>query len=461
LVAFMARVARLPMPERLISWNYVEPVEPPLGMVRLRVPRDRLAALPPADLAEMMAELDEEARALVINTINDEAVAEVLPELEAQDQAELIESMPAERASDILELMPPDEAADVLGDLPQERAQVLLEGMDPEEAEDVRELMQYEDATAGGRMTTELVAIPAHFTVEQALGSLRELSPDAETVYYLYVTDEQERLVGVISLRDLITAQPAAVIGDLMSKDVIRVHVDEDQEQVALTLSKYHFLAVPVVDREDRLVGIVTVDDVLEVMEEEAAEDLSRVAGSTGDLELGTSVWQLVGWRLPWLLVCLVGAVAAAGVIWRFAPTVRAYPFLLGFVPLLIMLGTQVGTQSSALVLRAIALGEHHPRLFWTHLVRELAVALLWGIIGGAVAALFTWLWGQPALSSALLVATPLSLLIAASLGSTLPLALWKLRIDPALALRPLISILTAVCGLAIYLAVVRYLTAS
>ncbi|TMG36097.1 MAG: magnesium transporter [Chloroflexi bacterium] len=252
-------------PHKLISWEAVDPVKSDVNSVKLRIAHTKLAKLHPADIAEIVHELSPDDRSAVFAALDDEKAADTLEEIQdEQMQASILERLDVERASDILEAMSPDEAADLLADLPKERAQQLLQKMEEDEAEDVEELLAYRGDTAGGLMTTEYVGVLHTLTAAQAIDRLRELEPDAESVYYVYVVDEEEHLLGVLSLRDLIVAKPETPIRDFMIKNVIAVRVDAGPREVAEVTSKYNLLAVPVVDEHNRLQGIVTVDDVME-----------------------------------------------------------------------------------------------------------------------------------------------------------------------------------------------------
>ncbi len=252
-------------PQKLISWEAVDPVKTDISAVKLRIAHTKLARLHPADIADIVNELSPDDRSAVFAALDDEKAADTLEEIdEPQMQASILERLDVERASDILEAMAPDEVADLLADMPRERAQQLLQKMEEDEAGDVEELLAYREDTAGGLMTTEYVAVLHTLTAAQAIERLRELEPDAESVYYVYVIDEEEHLLGVLSLRDLIVAKPDTKIRDFMIKNVISVRLDAGPREVAEVTSKYNLLAVPVVDEHNRIQGIVTVDDVME-----------------------------------------------------------------------------------------------------------------------------------------------------------------------------------------------------
>ena len=257
---------RYKLSKKLIGWHYLQTVEPKLTKLTLTVSRQKVARIHPADLAEIISEVSQKERTALFGSMDVETAAEALHELEPQVQVDIIDDMSKEQASDILEQMPPDEAADVLGDLPEAKAQELINLMEKEEADDVQELLEHEADTAGGLMTTEYLSFPPDMTVEEAIKELRLEAPDVETIYYLYILDLKERIVGVISLKNLILASPQALLGDIMKTPVKTVPLDADENEVAEFISKYNLLAAPVVDENDFLRGIVTVDDVVDFL---------------------------------------------------------------------------------------------------------------------------------------------------------------------------------------------------
>ena len=287
LVKSLARLFGRDLPMVLVSWDVVDAIAPGAGeggtpagddAVRLRISGSRIAKLHPADIADIVEELGAKERRAVFETLTEEIAADTLEEMELEDQVSVIEHMDAERASDILEEMPPDEVADILTELPEDRAQQILGLMEKEEAEDVQELLAYEEDTAGGLVTTEYVAVPDTLTAQETIDTLRRMEPDTESIYYVFVVDPEEHLQGVLSLRDLIVAPPDKPIREIMMRDVVTVRLEDGQKEVAAVLSKYNLLAVPVVDDEFRLQGVVTVDDALDaVLPESVKRKLPRV----------------------------------------------------------------------------------------------------------------------------------------------------------------------------------------
>ena len=262
----VARNLRLAVPEKYIDWEDVDPVETSIASIKLRVPHQGLAELHPADLATIIDQLAPRDRAGVLASLDDEAAADAIEEMEPDTQVEVLEDLEPARAADILEEMSPDDAADLVADLSESARDEILALMERDEAAEVRELLGYPEDTAGGIMTTEFVAVPATLTAAETIDRLRELEPDAETIYYVYVTDDEGRLVGVLSLRDLIVAPPDTPISEVMIREPVAVGALADQDEVAEVVAHYNLLAVPVVDDDGRLAGIVTVDDAIDTV---------------------------------------------------------------------------------------------------------------------------------------------------------------------------------------------------
>jgi len=250
---------------KFVGWQYIKPLENRTSSLQLNL-NEKLSQLHPADIADILEQIDYKHRADIMETLGNRRVIEALSEVDLDTQVEIIGQMDAERASDILEEMPPDEAADILGEMPEEKSQGLLQLMASDDAAEVRDLMQYEDDTAGALMTTEFVSLSSHLSAEQAIGRIRELAPRAETVYYVYVTDEIDRLLGVLSLRELIVAAPDTPLANIMHTNIVSVQPDEDHDSIADIFNKYGLLALPVTDAQNQILGIITVDDVLEIL---------------------------------------------------------------------------------------------------------------------------------------------------------------------------------------------------
>ncbi len=262
----LAKRLNATIPERYIDWEDVDPLDSTIASVKLRVPHAKLAELHPADLASIIEDLAPRDRVGVLASLDDEALADVVEEMEPETQVDVIEDLTPERAADILEEMSPDDAADLVADLDQETRDEILALMEKDEVDEVQELLGYDEDSAGGLMTTEFIAVEERMTAGEAIDRLRELEPDAETIYYVYVLDDGGRLVGVLSLRDLIVARPDAAIHEVMIREPKAVNVNADQDEVAEVVAHYNLLAVPVVDDDGAMMGIVTVDDALDTV---------------------------------------------------------------------------------------------------------------------------------------------------------------------------------------------------
>ena len=263
--------------DKYILWQSISPIESRTGSLQLDVDKQKLKKLHPADIAAFVEEMDYNSQAAFVRSLDAEQAADALAEMEIETQVGIISLLEGEHASDLLEELPPDEAADILSEMPEEKSAELLGLMESEDADEVKKLMQYESDTAGGLMTTEYIDLAAGLSVEQAIARLRELAPEAETIYYLYVVDDEERLLGVLSLRELIIAAPQTLLGTLMHTKLITLHYEDGKRKIAETMQKYSLLAVPVLDENGRILGIITVDDVLDLLMPERSEDIWSV----------------------------------------------------------------------------------------------------------------------------------------------------------------------------------------
>lgn len=402
--------------------------------------RRLLATHHPADVAEALGALDDTVAARVLAAMPGEG-APVLEYLPPERQERLLALMSPEQAADVLEEMSSDEAADLLGDLPAEDARRLLATMARDEAADVRELLAYRPDTAGGLMATEVVAIRETATVAEALADLRAQAPDAETIYYVYVVDAARRLVGVVSLRDVILAEEGARVSTIMRTDVVSAQVHDDREAVARLFERHRLLALPVVDPGSRLVGVVTVDDVLEAVTDEASEDVYRLAGLVEEVESLDAPARRAAKRLPWLLALMVVEAAAARVIEGFEAVLHAVVALAFFIPMLNDQAGNMGVQSAAIAVRAIATGEVDRRSYRRFVLREVAVGFLAGLASGAAACAIGFLWQRDLMLGATLGLTLAVVMLIASLaGSVVPVVMTALRRDPAVAAGPFIT---------------------
>lgn len=418
----------------------------------------------PAVTAEILDELNAREIWTVLRNCPLQRRAQIFEFLSLSRQVELVEGIERKELSPLIEEMSPDNRVDLLSRMDAERVESLLPLMAQAERSDIRKLLAYPEESAGAIMTTEYASLPAEITVADALERLRKQAPDRETIYYIYIIDEGRRLQGLITLRQLILAKPATVLSDIMRRDVIAVRVDDDQEFVAQELARYDFIAIPVVDNQNRLVGIVTHDDVVDVIHEEATED-THLMGAVSPLEdsyLDTPLFTLAWKRGVWLMFLACVAMATAEVLLHYESISKKHVWMVLFLPLVLASGGNAGSQSATLIIRALALGEMSRRenlkLAW----RELLVGGLLGSSLAAVGFLAAAGWFGMDVSQAAVVATTVFFVVMMGTiaGAMLPLMFRKLGMDPALMSNPLIAALVDVLGVVIYYSVAMTLLA-
>jgi magnesium transporter len=421
--------------------------------------RTLLARLHPADIADLLDRLDETERVEVFKLLDEATAAEVLDETLDDTTADLIESVTEEQVADMLEILPMDDAAELLSELPADLSRSLIKLMRPNEATEVRTLLAYEEGTAGRLMTEKVVKVRRSWTVGQTIERLRTLDPETETLTYLYAVDEDDRLTGVVPLRLLLTFAPDTVLSDLVDPRVVSVGVDTDQEDVARLVAHYDFVAIPVVDREGRLAGIITHDDVVDILTQEATEDIQRFGGSQ-PLEktyLSVGVATIARKRIGWLLMLLLTATLTSSVVKLFQADLAQVAALALFVPMLIGTGGNAGSQTTSTVIRALSVGEVGPRDALRVLWHEVRVGVLMCMVMSAAAFGYALLWnGSQELALAVSLSISAILLWAVSMGSLLPLAAARVGIDPTVVSGPMMSTLVDATGLLIYFSIAR-----
>lgn len=416
--------------------------------------RQCLKDLHPVDVAEFMPTVNLAQRVKILKVMESAWAARVIMELDRDLVPSLLEGLGRHRTAEILAEMFTDDAADLLGEMPQDKKEFLLDLMQAPDADDVKELLGYGEETAGGIMTTEFVSIRKDITVEQAIQVLRNTAPDAETVYYVYVVNADNQLAGVISLRELIVAGPHVLIESIMRTNFISVHVRTDQEEVARQVAKYDFLAIPVVNDDGELLGIITVDDVLDVIEEEATEDILRMTANIDEdsKDMDAGPLRRASRRLPWLLILMFGSLLAGNVIESSLDTIESMAFLAVFITVMAGGPGNVATQSMAVVVRGLATGEVNPLKFFTVIWKEVRVGIIVGVACGLVLAIIGYLWqGNLMLGLVVGMALTINMIVATLLGSLFPLVINRLGIDPALASGPFITTVMDVASMFIY----------
>lgn len=420
----------------------------------------------PADLAQIFSELtdkDREAAFSLLADRNGRLAMEAVSELGPENGAALLATRSAEEIARLAQEIPSDDAAALIDYLPEELSAAVLDMMRPKESGVVENLLEYDEQTAGRIMNPHVFALNEDMTVGEAIAEIQG-NRDVEMVFYLYVVDERRHLVGVVSLRRLLLVSPETPLKRIMTADLISARVDMDQEEVARQVAAYNLLAIPVVDEENKLVGIITVDDVIDVIKEEATEDIMHLAGVSGDERVFTPAQESLRKRLPWLGINLGTAFLAAAVVGLFTGTIDKLPVLAAFMPIVAGMGGNAATQTLTVIVRGIALGE----LSWANsrkaLTKEAVVGIGNGLALGLVAAAVAWLTrGDPVLGLVLGAAMIINMFVAATAGVLIPLGLRAANVDPALASSVFITTLTDVFGFFSFLGLAtvfeRYLT--
>jgi magnesium transporter len=429
-----------------------------LAQLRVALERDDLAgavsvieSLQPADQADLIEELSDSDQVALFSQLAPADSADLLEEMENEDAAALAELLPVTDLAGILNEMEADEAADVLGDVSPQRAVEALQEMD--DPEGIIPLLQYPDDTAGGLMTPAIVTLRRDWRAARALEELRRVGPEADSAYYLFVTDDAGMLKGVVSLRDLAVALPETVVEVMMDPDVISVPVTEDQEICARTLSRYGFLALPVVDVAGRLAGVITADDLIEVAEDEATEDMYRMVGISGEERVLGPLRASVVKRLPWLAINMVTLFIAITVVDAFEVVIAGMVALATFLPLVSGEGGNAGSQTTTVIVRGLALGEVDERRGLRALAKELAAALINGALIGVATGLAIYLWkGEWVIAIAVVLAMTLNFVVAALAGVLVPLGLRAIKVDPALASAAFVTGITDTLGFLFFL---------
>ncbi|MFV2046936.1 MULTISPECIES: magnesium transporter [Metabacillus] len=408
----------------------------------------------PYDQASFFIKLDPEDRQTVYHFLSPEEMAAVFENIEDEDglyQTYLSEMDPT-FAAQMLAQMYADDAVDVLNELDKDQVASYLTIMDDEAAEEIRELLHYEEYTAGSIMTTEYISIHAHQTVHSAMQILKKEAPNAETIYYVFVVNEDEKLAGVISLRDLIISEPDTMISDIMNERVYSVSVAEDQEEVARKMKDYNFLALPVVDFQGHLLGIITVDDIVDVIEEEASDDYSKLAAVSDVDSTDRGPFSAAKKRLPWLIILLFLGMFTASLIGRFEATLEKVAILAVFIPLIAGMAGNTGTQALAVAVRRISLGDTEDQNLSKMIVREAGTGLITGAICGVVVTVVVFVWQGDLFLGALVGISILATLTVATIsGAFIPLIMHKLKVDPAVASGPFITTINDIISILIY----------
>ncbi|MBN2208289.1 MAG: magnesium transporter [Candidatus Coatesbacteria bacterium] len=407
----------------------------------------------PADVADALEGLAPEQLSKVLSLVSPEIAAQIFGHIEDREQIKFADAVDAKTVASLVEEMDPDDSADLLRELDEKDAAEILRHVPREEREDVRLITSYPEDTAGAIMTTEFASLDENLTVAEALAFLRREAPDKETIYTIYVVDSMRRLKGVVSLKDLILTAPDRKVARIVQRDVISMRADAHQAEVADKMKDYDFLAMPIVDEADRLLGIVTFDDVMDVMEDEATEDMYYLASLNTDETVFTSPFRSFRLRIPWLILNLGTASVSAFTVSLFESSIAKYVALAVMMPVVAGLGGNAGTQSLTVTVRGIALGEVSIRGAWRSLLKGICAGLLLGATCGAIMGTLAGLWFHSFWFGLIVFAAMIVNLINASLfGALVPRLLRALKLDPALGSSIFVTAMTDVGGFLIFL---------
>ncbi|WP_096198911.1 magnesium transporter [Bacillus sp. FJAT-45350] len=422
--------------------------------------RNDFLALHPTDQVEIFKEFSAKKRKLVYQYLELEEVAVVFVGLETDEQKQVITELEDNYIIQLLQELSADDVTDFLGEIPDHISEYFLARMDKQEADTIKSLLSYEEDSAGAMMTTEYVKANVSETVSEVMSRLHVEGEEAETIYYIYVVDERNKLLGVVSLRDLITSTPQMKVSELMKEQLISVYPEIDQEEVAKVIKDYDLIAVPVMAMDGTLVGIVTVDDVMDIVEEEVTEDIEDFAAARGTIDLEISAPLAAKRRLPWLLVLLFLGFGTAALIGSFEQTLAEIALLAIFIPLIADMGGNTGTQSLVVVIRGIATGKLDRSMLYQLLKRELLTGLIMGSICGILVMLvaLAFDFGNIILGVVVGISIFCTIVFSTIIGTVIPWIIHRLKIDPAVASGPFITTINDITGLLIYFSIAKAL---
>ncbi len=435
-----------------LSKEYIEHIQSLIEEQSVAKLKEELTEIHTADIAEIYEAIELEQAHFLHNIIKDEKGADILMELEDDLRDQLLDNLsPKEIAEEVLENLESDDAADIVSELPQEvKEEVLSHIEDVEHASDIADLLNYPEDTAGGLMAKELIKVNKNWTVMRCVREMRKQAENVSFVYTIYVVDDKDILVGTLSLKKLLLTDAKTIISEIYKEDIIMVNANEDNEEVGNIMNKYDLIVLPVVNDLGQLIGRITVDDVMEVIKEEAEKDYQMASGISEDVESSDSIWTLTRARLPWLLIGMIGGLLGAKVIGIF--DIEKNYQMAFFIPLIAAMGGNVGVQSAAIVVQGLAGGSIEFNGTFKRLIKELGVALVNGIICSSIIYIAAFLLGYGVwLSATVSIALLTVIIFAALFGTFVPLTLDKYKIDPALATGPFITTVNDVLGLFIY----------
>ncbi len=417
--------------------------------------RALLGEMEPEDIAEILGEFSVDDKLIIFNSLDVGKAAVVLDDTDSPTRLQILQKLDSDKLAKILDEMPVDEAADVVEEVPEEEREDILDLMEKEDAEEVEEILSYPEDTAARVMNPDFVYVREENDVEDAISHIRSLEIEGE-IFYVYVVDDEMRLRGIVPIRKLLTAPKGTLIHSIMeTKDIHSILVDKDREEAALMIKKYDLTSLPVVDHEGKLVGRITVDDIIDVIDEEMAEDISRMTGTIEEEHGTETTMKATQNRLPWLITCMLGSIITGLVIQMFEVTLEETIALVSFIPVITATGGNSGVQASTVVVRGIALGHLDLTKIGEEVWRQLKIAITLGLVCGIVLTALANFWKRNSVVGMIVGLSILLVVIWSNItGVVIPMTFKKLRIDPAIASGPLITTMNDVVGVFIYLSV-------
>ena len=425
--------------------------------------QEKLSKMHPADIAEICNELSEEEAHFLYRQLDNEKAADALTEMDEDMRNDLLEDLPSEVvAKRFVNYMDTDDAVEIIRDMDEEKQEEVLQHIkDFELAGDIVDLLQYDEDTAGGLMSTEMVVVNENWSMPECLKEMRRQAEDLDDIYYIYVVDDEERLCGTFPLKKMVTSPSVVKVKHVMTKEVVSAVVDTPIDEVAMLIEKYNLVAIPVVDKIGRLLGQITVDDVMDEIREQNEHEYQLNAGITKDIETNDTVFTQTGARLPWLVIGMLGGIGSSLLLNNFTSTLGNHPEMALFIPLLAGMGGNVGVQSSAIAVQGLANNSLDSRHIFGHIMKELLVALINATILSLIVYVYNFFMYNPL--DIVTLAVPLSLFIvimfASAFGTLVPLVLDRMNINPALATGPFIQIVNDLSGMTFYMIIAKLLS--
>ena len=425
--------------------------------------QEKLSKMHPADIAEICNELSEEEAHFLYRQLDNEKAADALTEMDEDMRNDLLEDLPSEVvAKRFVNYMDTDDAVEIIRDMDEEKQEEVLQHIkDFELAGDIVDLLQYDEDTAGGLMSTEMVVVNENWSMPECLKEMRRQAEDLDDIYYIYVVDDEERLCGTFPLKKMVTSPSVVKVKHVMTKEVVSADVDTPIDEVAMLIEKYNLVAIPVVDKIGRLLGQITVDDVMDEIREQNEHEYQLNAGITKDIETNDTVFTQTGARLPWLVIGMLGGIVSSLLLNNFTSTLGNHPEMALFIPLLAGMGGNVGVQSSAIAVQGLANNSLDSRHIFGHIMKEVLVALINATILSLIVYVYNFFMYNPL--DIVTLAVPLSLFIvimfASAFGTLVPLVLDRMNINPALATGPFIQIVNDLSGMTFYMIIAKLLS--